>query len=183
MAVGYLAGSPVVSVNGDDGPVVVLDASEVGADVTGAAAAALTAANAFTTAAVAAALASIAPGPWITNGPTPATDITLAAAWSVDTSGPPTYFPFAFRAGANGMLQGAGRLNTTTNYTAGVTIFTLPTALCPTRNIVVDVRIGGAGAAATFLTITSGGVASLSSSFTAGAGSWLQFEPINVRRT
>lgn len=181
MAVGYLTGSPVVSVNGDEGPTVVLDAGEVGADVTGAAAAALTAANAFTTAAVAAALASIAPGAWVLSGPTPATDITLAAAWIADVSG--TYFPFSFRMGAYGKLEGSGRINTTTNYTAGVTIFTLPTALRPTFNVVYDVRIGGAGAAASFLTITSGGVGSLSTSFTAGAGSWLELDPISGRRT
>lgn len=107
--------------------------------------------------------------------------VEIAAAWSADISG--TYFDVGFRAAAGGKLEGSGRLNTTTNYTAGVTIFTLPAALCPAKNLVLDVRIGGAGAAAAFLTITSGGVGSLSASFTAGAGSWIQLDSIGARRT
>ena len=120
-------------------------------------------------------------GAWVAAGATPATDITLAAAWSADVSG--TYFDFGFRAAPNGKLEGSGRLNTTTDYTANATIFTLPTALRPTKNVVIPVRVGGSGAAAGFMTITSGGVGSFSASFTAGAGSFLQVDCVDVRRT
>jgi hypothetical protein len=190
-ATGIVSGPGVVSVNDQTG-VVLLDADDVTADVEGAAAAAQSAAQAFATnaanaaltaanAATAAALTALAPGAWVLSGPTPATDITLAAAWTADISG--TYFPFSFRRGAYGRLEGSGRITTTTNYVSGVTIFTLPTALRPDKDLILDVRVGGSGAAGAFLSIAATtGVCTLTSSFTAGALSWLQFDAFSARR-
>lgn len=169
---GIVTGPAVASVNGQSG-VVVLDAADVGADPAGTAAAVLAAVNA--------ALAAIAPGAWVFPGPTPATDITLAAAWTADASG--TYFPFSFRRGAYGKLEGSGRITTTTNYVSGTTIFALPTALRPDKDQVGEIRIGGSGAAGAFVSIAAAtGFVTLTSSFTAGALSWLQFDTWTARR-
>lgn len=116
------------------------------------------------------------PGAWLSP------DLTGGTLWTADVSG--TYFPAGFRLNGD-RLEGSGRLNLAApnNYVANARICTIPEGARPSRNIVINFRSGGTGAAAGFLEVNaSTGVLSFTTAITnASGGCWVHLDALGAR--